>query len=178
MELECKKIVNQYINHLTHNVEYTEFSRCMFFNYACVDMYFYNVVFSNCVFYRYCFEEVALKHCEFHNCKFIQCGFSGTTWENVRLTNLVGLGSKKSEQAFARSLLKILSNPKNKLDMREWHTCETTHCIAGWAFPNEKYPAEKASTAYPTLAQYFYTDNDTAMEAIKRVAIGVESIWN
>ena len=28
---------------------------------------------------------------------------------------------------------KILKNPEKTLNMGDWHTCETTHCLAGWA---------------------------------------------
>ena len=32
-----------------------------------------------------------------------------------------------------RQILEILHNQKGDLNMRDWHTCETTHCRAGWA---------------------------------------------
>jgi hypothetical protein len=32
-----------------------------------------------------------------------------------------------------RQILEILDKREGKLNMKEWHTCETTHCRAGWA---------------------------------------------
>jgi hypothetical protein len=29
-------------------------------------------------------------------------------------------------------LLEAVTAPENKLEMNDWHTCETTHCRAGW----------------------------------------------
>jgi hypothetical protein len=116
---------------------------------------------------------------DFSNAVFDNCDLSGWTVIQCKFTNSKGLGSKKSEQAFAKSLLKTLSNPKNKLKSDRWHTCSTTHCIAGWAYPHEKYPAAMASMAYPTLSYYFYLGNDAeVLEGLKRVAAGTESIWN
>jgi hypothetical protein len=27
----------------------------------------------------------------------------------------------------------VLAAPESALNMKSWHTCETTHCLAGWA---------------------------------------------
>ena len=61
--------------------------------------------------------------------------------------------------------------------MNDWHSCSTAHCIAGWAFPDLEYPGRKASLAYPTLAKYFFSSNEDALEALKRVANGEESVF-
>jgi hypothetical protein len=70
--------------------------------------------------------------------------------------------------------------------MEYWHhpslayggeNCRTTHCIAGWAFPNEKEPGQKASLLYPTLAQYFFYDQRRSFEAIRKVAAGKLSMF-
>ena len=72
-----------------------------------------------------------------------------------------------------------------KLEMGAWHSCETTHCRGGWAvvLAGENGRAlENAvgigtaaaliyATAYPDQrVPDFYTDNETAMEDIKRCA--------
>ena len=70
--------------------------------------------------------------------------------------------------------------------MREWHTCETTHCRAGWvtvlageggkALEDTYGTAAAAALIYqasdPTLERIpdFYTTNDEAMADMKRLA--------
>ena len=72
-----------------------------------------------------------------------------------------------------------------KLDMGDWHKCNTTHCRAGWAvhlageagyalerFHNTALAAQliyKASGA-PISPVRFYEDNETAMADMKRLA--------
>jgi hypothetical protein len=72
------------------------------------------------------------------------------------------------------------------LDMEEWHTCNTTHCWAGWIVNlagKEGYALEegtstefaakhifKQSTGKNIDTDNFYTDNETAMEKIKEFA--------
>jgi hypothetical protein len=71
------------------------------------------------------------------------------------------------------------------LNMSQWHTCETTHCRAGWIvhLAGEKGKALEAatSTAHAARAIYrasdpgcraphFYASNERAMEDIKKCA--------
>ena len=74
----------------------------------------------------------------------------------------------------------------SSLDMTAWHTCETTHCRAGWvvtlAGEEGKKLEEKIGTSSaaaliywhsdPDLKQLpdFYCDNETAMADMKRLA--------
>jgi len=74
----------------------------------------------------------------------------------------------------------------NALDMSTWHTCDTTHCRAGWvvtlAGEDGKALEEETSTEFAALQIYrkssnirvspvrFYEGNETAMEDIKRCA--------
>jgi hypothetical protein len=74
------------------------------------------------------------------------------------------------------------------LNMRDWHTCSTTHCWAGWIVNlagKEGYDLEeKTSTEFAARAIFkqstgksidtknFHTDNETAMEKIKEFAKG------
>jgi len=70
--------------------------------------------------------------------------------------------------------------------MGAWHTCDTTHCRAGWvvnlAGPEGKVLEQKTSTAFAALQIYkasspirvspsrFYETNTVAMEDMKRCA--------
>ena len=75
---------------------------------------------------------------------------------------------------------------EHALDMGSWHTCETTHCRAGWVIvlageggkvlEGVYGPAAAAALIYqasdPTLERIpdFYTTNDEAMVDMKRLA--------
>jgi hypothetical protein len=71
--------------------------------------------------------------------------------------------------------------------MDAWHTCDTTHCRAGWVVHLAGKPGyeleEKTSTEFAAMQIYhksnpkvpvspvrFYEDNEKAMEDIKRCA--------
>lgn len=74
----------------------------------------------------------------------------------------------------------------NSLDMRSWHTCETTHCRAGWAIHlagkdgyelEKKYDASVAGALIyqasdPNLERIpdWYASNEDAMADIKKMA--------
>jgi len=74
----------------------------------------------------------------------------------------------------------------NALDMGSWHTCETTHCRAGWvvmlageagkkleSFHNTELAAAliyRESSPHKVSAARFYDDNEAAMADIKRMA--------
>ena len=84
--------------------------------------------------------------------------------------------------AAQRSMLKRVADavqaPGNRLGMGRWHTCETTHCIAGWV----AYLAGVERGEAPSIAGYrllgaeaathFYDDDEDAMawllEAVAR----------
>lgn len=84
-----------------------------------------------------------------------------------------------------QSLLEAVSK-ENALDMRDWHTCETTHCRAGWivtlAGKEGKELEDKTSPLFAAMQIYkasstirvspskFFDKNEQAMEDIKRCA--------
>lgn len=84
-----------------------------------------------------------------------------------------------------QEVLKAVSNP-NALNMSHWHTCETTHCRAGWVVhlsgqegkELEKRTSTlfaamqilKASSPIRVMPPRFYDGNEKAMEDIKRCA--------
>lgn len=74
-----------------------------------------------------------------------------------------------------------LATPKS-LDMGNWHTCETTHCIAGWAAyltnpenpfaalaPGEWYDDAGRRLLGEEAADKFYKDNIPARRWLKKV---------
>ncbi|MBA4166529.1 MAG: hypothetical protein H0X41_03120 [Chitinophagaceae bacterium] len=84
-----------------------------------------------------------------------------------------------------QSVLSAVKKP-DALDMRDWHTCDTTHCRAGWVvhLAGEKgYALEKqtwtlfaaqqiykASSPIHVAPPRFYEDNKEAMEDIESCA--------
>jgi hypothetical protein len=83
-------------------------------------------------------------------------------------------------------VLTAIESPGHDLEMGSWHSCETTHCRAGWVVHlagKEGYELErKTSTAFAAMQIYdksseikvsttrFYEDNKKAMDDIKRCA--------
>jgi len=79
-------------------------------------------------------------------------------------------------------LSKVEANP-NALEMGAWHTCETTHCRAGWAIAlagkagfelEEKHGPQLAGRmiyiASTGRAPHFFASNENALADIKRCA--------
>jgi hypothetical protein len=109
---------------------------------------------------------------------FTNADLSGADLSGAKLEGVIGLASKEEEMAEAQRILHILQNPQNELNMSDWHTCSTSHCLAGWSCPNNDNPGAEASHKMPTLTKYFYEDDKKAYAALERVASGQESIWN
>jgi hypothetical protein len=93
-------------------------------------------------------------------------------------TGAIGIASKAEEMAEASRILDIIESGKGKLNMIDWHTCDTVHCVAGWSEPDEEYPAQKASLKLPSFAMFFGEDDDKALDLLRQVANGTLSIWN
>jgi hypothetical protein len=84
-----------------------------------------------------------------------------------------------------QTILKAVEQP-DALDMRDWHTCETTHCRAGWIvhLAGEKGKSlenssstlfaamqiAKASSPIRISPVRFFETNEIAMADIKRCA--------
>ena len=79
-------------------------------------------------------------------------------------------------QAVARAALAS----DDSLEMSDWHTCNTTHCIAGWAIHQagalgwlleQLHGAEIAGLMLlgPDARRYFYASNDEAREFLRSV---------
>jgi hypothetical protein len=123
------------------------------------------------------------------DCKNIACkedlkyadpvdGFEGATAELIMKVPVIpGIHGK---------VLEAVKQP-NALDMGAWHTCETTHCRAGWVVAlagdaGKKFEAQ-TSTVFAAMQIYhascpkipvsptrFYEDNEKALADIERCA--------
>jgi hypothetical protein len=118
---------------------------------------FYNSVFYNSEFYKSKFNDSVFYNSEFYDSEFNYCA---------------GVRSHDEQQKEAQRILSIIDTDKGELAMQDWHTCKTSHCIAGWLYPQVEFPAQVASQNYPFLSQYFYEGNEQGLEAIKAVASG------
>ena len=80
-------------------------------------------------------------------------------------------------------ILAAIAQPGCSLDMSDWHTCDTTHCRAGWAvhlageagyaLEKEHGPRIAGAMIYRAStgrAPHFFAPNDRALEDIKRCA--------
>jgi hypothetical protein len=94
----------------------------------------------------------------------------------------VGGGTQEQTPKFAfkpdpdlpRRVAEAALTPPEALDMGRWHTCETTHCLAGWAIhlsgpagyalEAATSPSVAGAMLMPSAAHLFYTDNATARE--------------
>ena len=78
-----------------------------------------------------------------------RANLAGADLARADLADAKGISLPTPEEAERR--IKAVANAalasEAALDMGDWHTCETTHCIAGWAIHNEGsvgYILEKA----------------------------------
>ena len=72
----------------------------------------------------------------------------------------------------------ILENPKS-LEMGSWHTCETTHCLAGWACHLNPVAKKLEKTHGAAIAglltlgyeahAYFFKENEETIEWLKTI---------
>jgi hypothetical protein len=85
-----------------------------------------------------------------------------------------------------QKIYEAVTRPGNSLNMSDWHTCDTTHCRAGWVnhiagdagrnLEARTTPAfaamqiYKASSPIKVSPVRFYEDNETALADIKRCA--------
>jgi hypothetical protein len=82
-------------------------------------------------------------------------------------------------------ILAAVENGAGKLDMSRWHSCQTTHCRAGWAITlagdagkalEEKYGPHHAGRmlyiASTGRVPHFFADNAGAMEDMRACAAG------
>jgi hypothetical protein len=86
-----------------------------------------------------------------------------------------------------RRILNLIQSGAGTLNMKTWHTCETTHCLAGWAIHlageagaelERKYGPERAGSiiyrASVGRVPDFFGSNEDALEDLRKWAGGAE----
>ena len=113
--------------------------------------------------------------------------YANLSYADLRGANLRGanLSDSPKIENIHQTVFDAASQP-GALDMSDWHTCDTTHCRAGWvthlagkagaALEKRMGPSAAATLIYmssdPKLEKIpdFQSDNETAMEDMKRLA--------
>lgn len=67
-----------------------------------------------------------------------------------------GLSSMAEERDECERILNIIESGNGHIYMPNWHTCKTTHCLAGWVAPDVPVPDAIASRKLPSLVWLFY----------------------
>jgi hypothetical protein len=90
--------------------------------------------------------------------------------------------------AFALSVIEAALSTPESLEMGSWHTCETTHCLAGWAvhlsgaagkaLEVTTSPSVAGALLAPSLAHLFYVSNKKALEALPKIKAELEAQMN
>ncbi|HZZ79643.1 MAG TPA: pentapeptide repeat-containing protein, partial [Gemmataceae bacterium] len=103
---------------------------------------------------------------------------------DANLTDVLGASAPVIDNIDAK-ILAAIESPGCSLDMTDWHTCETTHCRAGWAVnlagPAGKMLEDRIGPAAAGALIYaasrpgepipnFYATNEDAMEDLRECA--------
>jgi uncharacterized protein YjbI with pentapeptide repeats len=102
--------------------------------------------------------------------------------------NLIGANIQKDIPTIPNidaAILAAIAVPGNSLDMSNWHTCQTTHCRAGWAITlageagkaleEELSPVTAGALIYAASRPdrripNFYADDEAALDDLRKCA--------
>ena len=96
--------------------------------------------------------------------------FEGANLEGAKLDYNI-------QQGLLEQIAEIVIENPNKLEMSSWHTCETTHCLAGWACHLNNTAKELEKTHGTQIAglltlgaeahSYFFKSDEEVLEWLK-----------
>lgn len=149
----------------------------------------YGCSISNCIFKNIDFKNASLfdayfKNCTFENCTFEKANIRDISFENCTFENTKFPYSEVYDENLIYEVAqKVFESPQN-FDMGWWHSnvdgesCDTTHCIAGWAVelsPIGKEVEEKYGPATAGLLllgydayTHFYDNNTEALKYLSQ----------
>jgi hypothetical protein len=112
-------------------------------DYIFVGVEFYNTKFYNTEFNETKFNNTKFYNTEFNETKFYNTEFYKTEFNNTKF-NDTDIPKIDNINTY---VLSLISQKGCKLEMGLWHTCDTSHCIAGWI-----------GTQYPELEKKYGTE--------------------
>jgi hypothetical protein len=89
--------------------------------------------FKYSTIYHSNFKTSDCTNCNFKNAHLHSINFKQTTLKNSNFENITGIKIVSDTQQRLIAVAKDALASKDTLQMDLWHTCNTTHCIAGWA---------------------------------------------
>jgi hypothetical protein len=103
---------------------------------------------------------------------------SGAYLRGANLTGVIWLDGKpaatlEESDALARRIAELVLAEPTKLGMSQWHTCATTHCLAGWAEVLTEPDVQQGRAhaiglqRLPTLAHLFFASDAEALDALR-----------
>lgn len=107
-----------------------------------------------------------LREADLRGADLRKANLSGSDLREADLSGTKGLWGLPEQIDEASRIYALLQKPGNLLEMEQWHTCDTAHCIAGWSCIGSSYPGAEASRKMSLLARFFYSSNDVAMQAL------------
>ena len=126
-----------------------------------------------------------LAHANLSNANLSNANLSGAilssvNFSGVDFTNTGGFAIADDAPQRLQAVAQAALASDCALRMNFWHTCETTHCIAGWAIHQAGALGRMLEHAHgPEIAglmllgteahRYFYADNDQAREFLRSV---------
>jgi hypothetical protein len=123
-------------------------------------------------------EGADLEYADLENANLKNANLDNTFLKNANLKN-ANLDYQIQEGLLSK-IAEIVLNDNNSLEMSHWHTCDTVHCLAGWAcYLNQvaKKLEEKIGPANAGLLtlgaeaySYFYktSDKEEVIDFLKR----------
>jgi len=93
---------------------------------------------------------------------------AGVIWPDGKPT-----ATREESDALARRIAALVLAEPTNLGMSQWHTCATTHCLAGWAevlTESDVQPGRAHAIGLqrlPTLAHLFFGSDAEALDALR-----------
>lgn len=125
-------------------------------------------------------RDANLSGANLRDANLIGANLIGVDLRGADLTNVLGLGIADDAPQRLKAVAQAALASDDALEMDYWHTCDTTHCIAGWAIHQagalgrlleRVHCAEIAGLMLlgAEAHRYFYADNDQAREFLRSV---------
>ncbi len=130
-------------------------------------------------------REANLREANLRACDLSGCDLSGANLTRANLRGVLGLPTAPVVPDIDARILSAIE-AGGELHMGAWHTCETTHCRAGWAVHlagEAGYALERATTPYlagrliyeasrpGVAAPDFFADNEAALADLRACAV-------